>query len=400
MIQKIQIARIESTKKCRSFLVYLFVLVLALVTTISIFNYLVNPYRLYFKNAPSALTDKKPRPEQLQQEIRTELALRSNADVFVFGNSMMEIGINPESASLAGNGISVFNMGIAGFTLGASANGLLDILDRRVPKYAIVAASFSDYLMQGPTTSTTEVASKKGSIVDKARLIVLSAFSGETTMDSFKTLTINRRSYPQTITGYGHNPMLDYLGHASRSGYRVIFDTANIRIHEALQKHRAVRYNPTTGPAKSMEELRLLVKILQSRGTKVTIVINPLHIDYSASVQQFGLQRTFEDWKRELANMSDAIKVPVVDFGCEGSSLAEIIPAINDKKTVMAGYWDAQHFKPYLGDQMITTILESNGTNYSRGQLVGTLIHSRSIDEHNARCASFFNAHKNTLKTN
>lgn len=390
----------RSKKNAATFLGYLLLTVLGLAATIATFNYLVNPYRLYFPNSPATVTDKKPRPEQLQQEIRTALALRSNADTFVFGNSMMEIGVNPQSEVFVSQGITVFNMGIAGFTLGESTGGFLSVLDRKVPKHAVIAASFADYLMQGPAVKPVTVATKERSFFDLGRLTALSLLGGEATLDSLKTLTINRRAYPQTITAYGHNPMIDYAGHASRSGYRVIFETANLRIHETLRKHQAVSYSAATGPAKAIEELRSLVTLLQSRGSQVTVVINPLHVDYTASLRKFGLMPTYEAWKRDLAVLSGQSNVPVVDFGCEGKLLVESIPLAGDHKTPMQGYWDAQHFKPRIGNAMVDIVLKSNLMEYSQGHLVGKLLKSDSINLHNERCALFFDSVKNTLKAN
>ena len=390
----------QSKKRSKTFLSYLFLIVTLLAALIATFNYLVNPYRLFSPNAAATLTDKKPRPEQLQQEIRTALAMRSNADIFVFGNSMIEIGVNPQGDVLAGNGISVFNMGIAGFTLGESTAGMLSVLNRKVPRHAVIASTFADYLMQGPAKKPIVIAPKKGHLAERGRLIALSLLSGEAILDSFKTLTINLRAFPQSITAYGNNPMIDYEGHARRSGYKVIFETANLRIQEMLQKHQKVSYSAVTGPAKSIEELRALVTLLQSRGTRVTVVINPLHVDYTASIQKFGLLPVFEAWKRDLATLSGQSEVPVVDYGCEGEFLVEKIPPAGDLKTTMRGYWDAQHFKPRIGDAMIATIVNSNGTQYSEGGLVGRLLKFDSIDQHNAICATFFDSRDKSSRSN
>ena len=394
------LTRLPPPKKTgRQFLFACLFATVGFISLIAAFNWLVNPYRLYFKNSQPTQSDKKPRPEQLQQEIRSSLLLRSNADTIIFGNSMMEIGVNPESQVLSKQGYRVFNMGIAGFTLGSSTAGLLPALNRNAPKNAIIAASFSDYLMQGPSMAPTAIASYAPSAYDHVRLLTLSLLSGETTLDSFKTLTINRRTYPQTITAYGHNPMLDYKGHVANSGYRVVFNTANLRIHESFQKFQSVDHRKQGKTAKSLDELRSLVKVLQSKGTSVTIVINPLHIDYIASINKFQLTNQFEQWKRDLAQFSSEEKVAVIDFGCQGQALAEPIPALGDRRSEMNGYWDAQHFKPSLGDQMVVMALNPASAHNAPSSLTGIPLNNESIELHNKKCASFFESNKHTLRT-
>lgn len=397
---KMSLSRLTTPKKTGSqFLLATLCATVALISLVAGFNWLVNPYRLYFPNSQSTQTDKKPRPEQLQQEIRSSLLLRSEADTIIFGNSMMEIGVNPESQVLSGQGYKIFNMGIAGFTLGSSTAGLLPALNRKAPKYAIIAASFSDYIMQGPSTAPIKIASSAPSAYDHLRLLTLSLLSGETTLDSIKTLTINRRSYPQTITAYGHNPMFDYKGHAANSGYRVVFNTANLRIHESFQKFQSVDYRKQGNTAKSLDELQSLVKLLQSKGTNVTIVINPLHIDYIASINKFQLTNQFEQWKRDLARISAEEKVAVIDFGCEGQALVEPIPTLGDRRTEMTGFWDAQHFKPSLGDRMIVMILNPKGAQNEGSSLTGIRLNDEPIESHNKKCAIFFETNKHTLRT-
>jgi hypothetical protein len=384
--RSIPVTRIPIARRFTYFLLISAMVVLGLV---ALFNFVVNPYRIFFPDATSTLSGARPRPMQLQQELKTILAARARPEVLLLGNSTMEIGLDPQALSQAGIPGRIFNLGIAGFSLEASTQGLRRVLDGHPPKVAIIGAAFSDHVMLGRRAKQNGVASISSWTLSDLRVATLSLIGSEATMDSIRTLTIPYRPFAQTLTGFGHNPMHDYEGHAKTSGYRVLFDTTNKGIQQFLKKA------PSTLPeqlddSRGLDDLRSLVRYLVGQGVAVVVVMSPYHADFMASIHQYGLQSTYERCKETVAGLAALGN----DFGCDGQATREPIPAQGDRQTAMRWYWDAQHFKAELGTRMMQLLFkagldkagEPTSLVLQDEELTGRLLVSGDFAEHHAIC--------------
>ena len=392
---------IKQTKRVAvAFLNWVILLVIFFIGSIALFNWLANPYRIFSTNNAETWSGLKPRPEQLQPELRMELARQAKGKTLFFGNSMFEIGIDPQSPLLATNEIRGFNFALAGAGLTASTKGLESYLRANKPTRAIISASFDDHISQR-NNSVQNSSAEMPDYFNKGKLVALSLLGVEATLDSMKSLTLHLRKYPQSLTALGHNPMHDFEGYAVNSGYRVLFNTANQRIRSSFSKAKGSKpEDPTAENSVALAELEYLAKLLLSVGAEVTIVINPTHMNYLESIEESGLMDRFQAWKGSVARLSENLKIRAIDFGCEGALLSETIPEKGDRKTPMTYYWDAQHYKANVGSLMVLGILSSDSAIIDQDKLIGLQLFSTSIFEHNARCLKTLHNYKKTLGVN
>jgi hypothetical protein len=348
------------TKKSTSFLLAFLAVACATATVVALFNWLVNPFRLYFPTHQSTLTGEKPRPEHYQQQIRTELGIRTPSDVLILGNSTFEIGINPDDAALLKTNQSIFNHAIAGHSIEESSEGLPFILKKWSPKTVIINVAFADLLIGG--AASTHLPAKSS----KPNLVFRSLFSVDSTIASFNALMIPYRKFPETLTAKGHNLLRNFEGSAQTSGYHVLFETANYRIMRTWQQHQNGRGVASGNDSKNYDELKTVLKLLDKEKIKVLLVISPLHHDYKVNLYKYGLGLRYETWKQEISNIAASYnasdKIKLYDFGCTGEALRERIPDRNDKQSPMKFYWDAEHFKSALGTELVSQLLTSNFT--------------------------------------
>jgi hypothetical protein len=373
--------------------------VLAIICLIAGFNYVVNPYRVFSSNSDSTANDQKIRPQHMQYEIRSILARRSKADLLFIGNSRMEIGVNPAALQLQPLGSRSFNLAVAGATAQQATQALPLIISEHKPKHVVIGADFYEFVAQG--TGKTDQMFKSdwaGKSWYPAKVQAKSLFTLEASLDSVMTLSLPYRKYPQTLTALGHNPMLDFQGHAKTSGYRVLFDTGNVRLKEVFSEGRALMPQLLRHGARSMDELKQLVDYLAANRIDVTIVTFPVHLEFVQIAQRNGLWIGYENWKRQLAEIgasaSSRHTLKVWDFACEGKAISERIPEAGDRTTEVRSYWDSGHFKSHIGKQMVEAALTAQGTIASTEDLTGYLLNPSTITQVLPKCLNAFESYE------
>jgi hypothetical protein len=369
----------------------------ACLVLVGIFNYYVDPYRLFTPDPIASMNQLKARPNQFQQEIRSLIGERVRPELLLIGNSTFEIGIDPALLLESGVPGPIYNQAIGGFTLEDSTVGLQRIFKDHSPRFAIVGVSFTDYLTQGSISGSSKVASETSWMFSDFHVKFMSLMGAEATFDSFRTLLIPYRAYPQSLTALGFNPMLEYLGHARTSGYKVLFDTTNKKIHSIFLSASA-KVPPNIKTSRSLRELLDLIIFLTNEGVNVVIVIPPFHENFFSGVVRYGLMEVYQSWISGVLDLSrqDAIRtsVKVVDFGCGGSALHEKIPDLGDKVNAMNYYWDSVHFKSIIGTRMISLLFDNDVFSlavprvelFDDGVIVGRVLSSDNIQKHQSFC--------------
>jgi hypothetical protein len=346
-------------KKAKNFLIGLLVFSLLFFVAICAFNFVINPYRLYRNDDPSTFTSPKPRPEKYQQQIRTELAKRIPSDVLILGNSTLEIGIDPDDPALKPIGYTFFNHAIAGHNLAEVSAGLEDILKVWRPKHVVLNVSLADYIF------SEEIRLKRQTLKPSSGLLFKSLFSIDTTLDSFRTISMQYRTGMQSLTARGHNPMHDLELNAKRAGYRQLFDAANSRILKMMVKYSNGKGIPEAREAISVQDYSELLKKLAKHDLETTVVISPLHRDYQQNLSIHKLLETQRKWKEIVVNETKRVSsrnlIRIVDFGCSQKWTTETIPAKGDLSLTgaMNNYWDSEHFKSAVGTQLLLEIFGS-----------------------------------------
>ena len=392
---------VPARRLSRCFIVIFLSVAFVCLVSVGIFNYYVDPYRLFTPDSVATMRQLKARPNQFQQEIRSIIGERVRPNLLLIGNSTFEIGIDPVLLLDSGVPGPIYNQAIGGFTLEESTVGLRRVLKDHSPRFAIIGVSFTDYLTQGSISGSSKVAGETAWMLSDSYIKIMSLMGAEATFDSFRTLLIPYRAYPQSLTALGFNPMLEYLGHARTSGYKVLFDTTNKKIHSIFLSASA-KVPPNINTSRSLRELLDLVIFLTSEGVNVVIIIPPFHENFFSGVGRYGLMEVYQSWMAGVLDVSrqDAVRtsVKVVDFGCGGSALHEKIPDYGDKDSVMNYYWDSVHFKSTIGLRMISLLFDNDVFSlavprtelFDDGVIVGRVLSPDNLLSHQGFCRDLF----------
>lgn len=322
---------------------------------------LIDPYRLYGATEIPGINRVKPLPTRYQNQIKMHGALKHQADTFILGNSRAELGFNPQHAAL---GASAYNLALAGTSLGTGREQLEQLHEVGVkPKRLVVGVEFLDFLLDPSKPAPMREARPK-SPLDELAWRADTLFSMDSLSDSLKTLRLQRVSDPQSITARGFNPLREYNKFARDDGYYAIFQQRAVENAKRFVRLPRGLVDHVSGSSPNIDSLRAILAHGVRDQTEMHLVIYPYHAQILAMLDEAGLASSFDKWKALLASEVERVRaanpnarVTLWDFSGYSAYQCEAIPAKGDKMAKTRWYWEAGHFKPALGDVVLSRIL-------------------------------------------
>lgn len=322
---------------------------------------LIDPYRLYGITEIAGINRVKPLPTRYQNQIKMHGALEHQADTFILGNSRAELGLNPEHPAL---GASAYNLALAGTSLGTGREQLDQLQKAGVkPKRLIVGVEFMDFLLDPAKPSPVRSPRLTGPF-DELAWKADTLFSMDSLADSLKTLRLQRLSDPQSITARGFNPLREYNKFAREGGYYSIFQQRAVENAKRFVRIPRGLVETASGSSPDIDDLRAILAHGVRDQAEIHLVIYPYHAQILAMFEAAGLAGAFDEWKalllREVEQVRTAnpgARVALWDFSGFSSYQCEPIPAKGDKSAKTRWYWEAGHFKPALGEVMLSRML-------------------------------------------
>ena len=330
------------------------------------FNVFIDPLGVFDTPHIAGLNAIKPYLDHHRELSRYEGARRLCLDTGIFGNSRAAIGFDPQSPALTAHGLNAFNHAIPGTGPRSTYRQLLWLQAAQCqPKTVLLGIEFFDFLGGSvarplPTLQTDPAPQRNG------RFFAESVFSIAGLRDSITTLVVQRARYPATSTERGFNPLLNYIPEIEQNGHYALFRQ---RAEESARSwsRRPVRLQPPEGGASDDEVVldAILAHPTATGGTSF-VVIYPYHAEIRMMIERLGLGAQFAAWKRLVfasAMRQTALggKVEVWDFSGIAPETLEAIPAKGDRRTRLAYYWEAGHFKKELGDLAMARVLGAPG---------------------------------------
>lgn len=328
---------------------------------------IIDPYRLYGVVDKNGFNHVKPALERYQEEIKLKAATRLSPDTIVAGNSRAEIGFNPESKIFSENARSSYNLAIAGSGISSSLRQLNYLqAQNKIPQTLILGLDFLDFLVSPKLTEKAKIASQKMTDVDGYKWQFDAVFSLHSVADSLKTLQIQHKPEVETITMRGFNPLLEYYKYAREQGYYALFQQ---RTEENLKTYLGKRdyvIEPASDHLAHWGELRSIIQMASENDIQLNLVIYPYHAQILLMFEHLELMLAFEQWKQQVAQELERgradqpkSKLKLWDFSGYGSFQCETIPSKSDKMSTTKWYWEAGHFKPALGELMLSRMLQT-----------------------------------------
>lgn len=359
-----------------SFLAWLAGTIFGLACLAIVLGVVIDPYRMYGTAEAPGWTALKPRIYNQAEIAKTYQLERIAPATLLLGNSRVEIGLDPQSSRWPADAQPVFNAAMAGGNLRTALLMLRDAIALRPPHTVVLGLDFVDFLQQPDTLRPIEEPigpDQRRVLVDRTgapnperplqmwRDRVATTLTIDAVVDSVATLFDQNPEESSTITPLGFNPLHEYRLFAARQGYHALFEQKNAVYRKQYPRYPAADYLDPSSYA-SFRYLQAIMALTAARGCGLVLFIHPYHADYLDMLQQAGLWRSFENWKRALVKIVEAESgtrpagVLFFDFSGYNEYTTEGVPPPGDRRTAMRWYWEAGHYKAALGDEMLRTV--------------------------------------------
>lgn len=357
----------------------------------------IDPYHLFNLVHADGFNRLKPQPERYREEIKLAQAASIRPNMFVFGNSRAEIGLDPDSRWIRERGLSAYNMALAGTRLDVSQRMFESArTGMPPPALAVIGVEFTDFLVDASAPPPAQPA-QHGFQGMPWQWRFDTVFSLNAVADAVTTLRIQRLSTPQTMTPRGHNPLREYEGFARTEGYFSIFQQRAQENAKNLVARPHGLFLPGGADSDSTLRLRAMLDRMARERTEVHLVIYPYHAQLMAMFEEVGLQGALDEWRRLLVReadraraRNDGARITVWDFSGYGPEQCERIPAAGDRRSTTRWYWEGGHFKSTLGELMLQRMM--GGAEAPGVVLTATTLahNAQRIASERVRCASVY----------
>jgi len=346
-----------------NYIKHLFLSLLLSLLLILSFNWLIDPYGMYWSPLIEGLNNKKVEASTRSRLTKDYVIKVRQPEVVLIGNSRIEMGLNPESSYFRNK--SVYNIGLPGL-------GLLDqfqkahqqIKENKRLSKLIISIDYLDFLyepkvhLQLKPPEFSGFKNSNHSFVQKIKNKTPLLASLDTTVSSFYTI-FKQHSNASSLTPYGFNTATSFIDTVKVEGKKALFKQKLIELTNRLKDNN---YKQTNKHWKTEDRnivaLTSLVESAKQKDIEVVLFINPYHVTYLNLLNDLGYWTDFLNWKARIANLIGTL-VPVYDFSGLNKFTTEQIN-LNKPKTEMKWFWEPAHYKKELGELMLPILINSN----------------------------------------
>jgi hypothetical protein len=339
---------------CRIWLVS----VLVLVSLAGVFDALVDPYLVIGAPRIAGFNAAKPETETHTLLAKTYLVRRAQYPGMMFGDSKVDIGLDPSSASWPGDSRPAFNDGLPGSGISGSLVQLRQAAARGVLRRALVFIELGEFMQPASAAPPPEAPPLQG-IRQRVHDIALATLSLDALLSSVATVLAQHEPdvvdlSPEGATGDG-----GFRAVIARDGYAGLFsqkEAANARAQRGLAMLLAGQ--PDAG-FNHLDTLADIVAVCREHNVALDLVIAPFSADYLDSLDRAGLWARYASAKLAITRLVAARAenarphVGLWDF------LGYDAYSADPDRTKW--FWEPNHFKRALGEKILSVLYRGAG---------------------------------------
>ena len=339
-------------------------LILIIVFSVCLINYIVDPYNLYKTN----LFKNKPKDYEQMRIVKILKIEEIKPVSLILGSSRAEVAIDPNSSFFIK---PAFNAANAGATIYESKLYLQHAINKSYIKKVLLVADWRMF---------NDVSMKK--VIDfetyfENRNIYKYLLNYKVFKDSL--FTIKNKNI---VSLYNNNGQMkeDYLNKIvlSNGGHYKTMIKEEKNYYKELSDNNLYKDTQKSSLLDFIEILELCYK----NDIELDIVFGPSHIRQWEAFDYYKDYETLLTWKKDLveivqkvANKFNKIPFRIVDFAVYNEYTSEKIPT--EENQSMVYHYEGSHYKPKLGEMLLKSL--SSGDYHNN---FGVELNNNNIDSH------------------
>ncbi|GAB3036275.1 hypothetical protein [Bowmanella dokdonensis] len=356
---------------------------IAVLVGICSFNWLVDPFAMYWSDTYAGFNRLKPEAELRSRVVKAYRSLEVCPNVLIVGNSRPEMGLDPTHPLFEGK--TVYNLALPGadlpMQLDYAENVLqsmhcggvemiflsIDFLDFLLPEDGAISQVPPEYLSRLEGLGEDTLSASVFRLKEKSSLF----FSLDATTASIRT-TLNQSEEVNSITPLGFNTAGEYIDIIRHEGIAPLFRQKFISLQKGLTSRQFKLLN-TEQENPYMNRLSGFIGQATGQGIQVYAFTSPYHYSYLHLLAELGYWQSFNQWKLMLADLATSVsseRVYFWDFSGFSDFTTEAFP-VGKSTEPMQWYWEPAHYRKELGDIMLQKML---------GEEAGRVEFGRSLD--------------------
>ncbi len=329
----------------------------ALVLTLGIAGYVVDPYQMH-SSAEHARAHPGSPMDQYSAWGKTYAIWKLRPSTVYLGSSRVEIGLPVKHAAF-GDAV-VFNAGLSGGTLDDSEAMARHALAVAPVDTVVLGLDFWAFKSAGgnPDFDRTLVASDVPYGLQRFALDATKSLSSDVVTESFQTLTgRNDRICKAAVANFGQrDPACTADVIARGGGTRRTFE-------RDVSGYRASPWEANAGNAgQAMPLFEDLLDRLCTRSVRTRLFIQPMHALNLQAYHQRGGGPDIDDWKIRVTDATArrharGCDVRLFDFSGYNSITTDPVPHVSGRETLQH-YWEGSHYREEVGRLMLDRMFD------------------------------------------
>ena len=383
----------------RRLLLTVLLLTILLLAAVALFNFSVDPYRVYGGSQEAGLN----RPYAQTRVVLSKVVnlQKARPKTLLLGNSRVEVGVNPDSAAWPEAARPVFNAAIPGVGPLTNMRMLQTALSVPNPqlRQVYLAVDFTDFV--GATApaqpdwhdAATDVdrfvafdaRGRRRSVLPRWQDGALVALENllSITATQHSVLTLLQGGDSDDLQANGFNPGYQYRAHVHNKGHASLFAPKQRELSERLNSRAPRVFEPGTASSRTFGLVSDIIALANTAQLQTTLFIHPFHLQLERIIADAGLGESYAQWKIEIVRRAVAGGLPGVwDFSGDFYNKQNAEPVPQQAGEFMQWYWEMSHYRAELGELMVARMQQPVATGVKPETGFGVLLTTANVEQY------------------
>lgn len=325
----------------------------AVLGSVALTNWAVDPYDFWHSAQLTGLSMHKPEISIYRRLHEARAVQLQQPEALILGTSRADSGLSPDHPVFAGT--STYNAATPGQPLVDTRTFL-----ESTPSARRVVLGLDVFVFNCLKPNVTDPALIRLPLAERAKLLL-----SFTTLSSSVRTVLYRGGVPKAQWNAKGMWLMNDADIVAAGGHRAY---ARETEREQFFKHNyaqpfSVQCDGKKPASRPFDEFKAILELAQARKIDLRMAISPAHARIWETLDQAGLWHDWEAWKRRLVQINDQVAsdygarpFPLWDFSGYNPITTEPFPAEGDTTTAMRWYFESSHFRPVVGDLMLSQI--------------------------------------------